>query len=128
MGMKVFALRTISIVFAACACCSAEEEACLNVNSTNHPLCYNAVVWAMREGIFTQPTYYEHYKGLNKHSSFGQFQCVLHNMNGNTTGDGHDCPMPCNVDFPPFCIAPSETDQTPATAATTTTPVPEESE
>lgn len=48
--------------------------------------CHNAVVWAMRHGIFEHK---EWYNNLNQHSTFKDFQTVL-----NDEGR-EDCPKPC---------------------------------
>lgn len=68
-----------------------EPEDDLNVQDACHTAitgeeCYNAVKWAMKEGIHTKPDWYE---GLNRMSSFEAFQSQLHKT------PKTNCPSPC---------------------------------
>eukprot|EP01047_Picozoa_sp_COSAG01_P098680 COSAG01_NODE_28821_length_652_cov_0.685353_1_plen_197_part_10 len=67
--------------------------------------CWGHVMWAMKTGIITNPKWYP---GLNKHSTFAEFQCELSQPNAHHGKKGKDCEgfqTPCGLTNVKTCKA-----------------------
>jgi hypothetical protein len=92
------------------------KKTCHTVAPGDGDTCYDAVTWAMQDGIYANPEWYD---GLSTDSSFEDFQNLFH-----AWGE-HDCPSACDPVAPVVEPGNGETGSGETATTTTTTTVPD---